>query len=190
MRAWLLVIAGLVYPMILVGGATRLTDSGLSITEWKPLLGAFPPMNDADWADAFAKYQSMTAQYHLLNPGMDIAGFKGIYWWEWSHRELGRVIGVAFALPLIFFWATGRTTKKLLPHLARAVRAGRAAGADRLVDGVVGRELRADVGRALSADDALLPGAGDHLLTVSGCGSSLGPGSARRRARRLAGRRR
>lgn len=116
-RAWLLVIAGLVYAMILVGGATRLTDSGLSITEWKPLLGAFPPMTDADWADAFAKYQSMTAQYHLLNPNMDIAGFKGIYWWEWGHRELGRVIGVAFALPLIFFWITGRTTKKLLPHL-------------------------------------------------------------------------
>ncbi len=116
-RAWLLVIAGMVYAMILVGGATRLTDSGLSITEWKPLLGAFPPMNETDWADAFAKYQSMTAQYHLLNPNMDIAGFKGIYWWEWSHRELGRVIGVVFALPLIFFWVTGRTTKKLLPHL-------------------------------------------------------------------------
>ncbi len=116
-RAWLLVIAGLVYAMILVGGATRLTDSGLSITEWKPLLGAFPPMNEAEWADAFAKYQSMTAQYHLLNPNMDIAGFRGIYWWEWGHRELGRVIGVAFALPLVFFWVTGRTTKRLLPHL-------------------------------------------------------------------------
>jgi heme a synthase len=116
-RAWLLVIAGLVYLMILVGGATRLTDSGLSITEWKPLLGAFPPMNEGDWAEAFAKYQTMTAQYHLLNPNMDIEGFKGIYWWEWGHRELGRVIGVAFALPLIFFWMTGRTTKKLLPHL-------------------------------------------------------------------------
>jgi cytochrome c oxidase assembly protein subunit 15 len=116
-RAWLLIIAGLVYAMILVGGATRLTDSGLSITEWKPLLGAFPPINDVDWADAFAKYQSMTSQYHVLNPNMDIAGFKGIYWWEWSHRELGRVIGVAFALPLLFFWITGRTTRKLLPHL-------------------------------------------------------------------------
>jgi cytochrome c oxidase assembly protein subunit 15 len=116
-RAWLLVIAGLVYLMILVGGATRLTDSGLSITEWKPLLGAFPPMSEADWADAFAKYQSMTSQYHQLNPNMDLAGFQGIYWWEWSHRELGRVIGVAFALPLLFFWLTGRTTKKLLPHL-------------------------------------------------------------------------
>jgi cytochrome c oxidase assembly protein subunit 15 len=116
-RAWLLIIAGLVYAMILVGGATRLTDSGLSITEWKPLLGAFPPINDVDWADAFAKYQSMTSQYHVLNPNMDIAGFKSIYWWEWSHRELGRVIGVAFALPLLFFWLTGRTTRKLLPHL-------------------------------------------------------------------------
>ena len=73
-RAWLLVIAGLVYAMILVGGATRLTDSGLSITEWRPLLGAIPPMSDADWADAFAKYQSMTAQYHAVNPGMDLAG--------------------------------------------------------------------------------------------------------------------
>lgn len=116
-RAWLLLIALMVYAMILVGGATRLTDSGLSITEWKPLLGAFPPMSEAAWADAFAKYQSMTAQYHQLNPSMDLAGFKGIYWWEWSHRELGRVIGVVFALPLIFFWTTGRTTKKLLPHL-------------------------------------------------------------------------
>jgi heme a synthase len=116
-RAWLLLIALMVYAMILVGGATRLTDSGLSITEWRPLLGAFPPMNEADWNEAFAKYQSMTAQYHQLNPNMDLAGFKGIYWWEWSHRELGRVIGVVFALPLIFFWVTGRTTKKLLPHL-------------------------------------------------------------------------
>ena len=116
-RAWLLVIAVMVYAMILVGGATRLTDSGLSITEWRPLLGAIPPMNEADWAEAFAKYQSMTAQYHQVNPNMDLAGFKGIYWWEWSHRELGRVIGVVFALPLVFFWATGRTTRKLLPHL-------------------------------------------------------------------------
>jgi heme a synthase len=116
-RAWLLLIAVMVYAMILVGGATRLTDSGLSITEWRPLLGAFPPMNETDWAAAFAKYQSMTAQYHQLNPNMDLAGFKDIYWWEWSHRELGRVIGVVFALPLVFFWATGRTTRKLLPHL-------------------------------------------------------------------------
>jgi cytochrome c oxidase assembly protein subunit 15 len=116
-RAWLMVIAGMVYATILVGGATRLTDSGLSITEWRPLLGAIPPLNDADWADAFAKYQAMTAQYHQMNPDMDLAGFKAMYWWEWAHRELGRAIGVAFVLPLAFFWFTGRTTRKLLPHL-------------------------------------------------------------------------
>jgi heme a synthase len=116
-RAWLIVIAVMVYATILVGGATRLTDSGLSITEWRPLIGAVPPLNEADWAEAFAKYQSMTAQYHQLNPDMSLEGFKGIYWWEWAHRELGRAIGVAFVVPLILFWLTGRTTRKLLPHL-------------------------------------------------------------------------
>ena len=116
-RAWLLLIAGMVYLMILVGGATRLTDSGLSITEWQPLLGAIPPMSDADWQVAFEKYQTMTAQFHVLNPDMGIEGFKGIYWWEWGHRQLGRVIGVVFFIPFVFFWLTGRTTKKLMPHL-------------------------------------------------------------------------
>lgn len=116
-RIWLLVIAAMVYGMILVGGATRLTDSGLSITEWKPLLGAIPPMNDADWALAFEKYQTMTAQFHQLNPDMGMAGFQSIYWWEWGHRQLGRVIGVVFFIPLVVFWATGRTTKALRPHL-------------------------------------------------------------------------
>lgn len=116
-RAWLLVVAAMVYAMILVGGATRLTDSGLSITEWKPLLGAFPPMNAADWSRAFDDYRTMTAQYHEVNPGMSLAAFQHIYWWEWSHRELGRTIGIVFALPLVFFWLTGRTTRKLLPHL-------------------------------------------------------------------------
>jgi heme a synthase len=116
-RLWLLVVAALVYAMILVGGATRLTDSGLSITEWRPLLGAIPPMTDADWATAFEKYRTMTAQYHQVNAGMDLAGFQSIYWWEWWHRQLGRIIGVVFALPLLVFWATGRTTPRLLPHL-------------------------------------------------------------------------
>lgn len=116
-RAWLLLIAGMVYLMILVGGATRLTDSGLSITQWQPLLGAIPPMSDADWQMAFGDYKSMTAQYHAINPDMTLEGFKGIYWWEWGHRQLGRVIGVVFLLPFLFFWLTGRTTKKLMPHL-------------------------------------------------------------------------
>ena len=116
-RAWLLLIALMVYLMILVGGATRLTDSGLSITEWQPLLGAIPPMSDADWQEAFHKYQTMTAQAQVLNAGMDIEAFKGIYWWEWGHRQLGRTIGVVFLIPFLFFWLKGRTTKKLMPHL-------------------------------------------------------------------------
>jgi len=116
-RAWLLLIAGMVYLMILVGGATRLTDSGLSITEWQPLLGAIPPLSDADWQEAFAKYQTMTAQFHVVNPDMGLEGFKAIYWWEWGHRQLGRVIGVAFAVPFLFFWLTGRVSRKLMPHL-------------------------------------------------------------------------
>ena len=116
-RAWLLLIAGMVYLMILVGGATRLTDSGLSITEWQPLLGAIPPMSDADWQAAFGDYKSMTTQFHAINPDMTLEGFKGIYWWEWGHRQLGRVIGVVFLIPFLFFWLTGRTNKKLMPHL-------------------------------------------------------------------------
>lgn len=116
-RAWLLVVAVMVYAMILVGGATRLTDSGLSITEWRPLLGAIPPMTAADWNAAFDKYRTMTAQAATVNPDMDMAGFQAIYWWEWSHRQLGRVIGVVFAVPFLFFWLTGRTTPKLMPHL-------------------------------------------------------------------------
>lgn len=117
-RAWLLLVAFMVYAMILVGGATRLTDSGLSITEWRPLLGALPPMSEAGWAEAFAKYQAMTAQFHQLNPDMTLDGFQSIYWWEWSHRELGRAIGVVFFVPFAFFLVTRRTTRALVPHLA------------------------------------------------------------------------
>ena len=97
----------LVFAMIVVGGATRLTDSGLSITEWKPILGAIPPLNEADWLAAFEKYKQIP-EYHLVNKGMALADFKFIFWWEWSHRFLGRMIGVAFALPLLAFWMTGR----------------------------------------------------------------------------------
>ena len=113
---WLWAMAALVFCMVIVGGATRLTESGLSITEWKPLLGAIPPMNEADWQDAFTKYQAIP-QYQILNKGMALADFKFIYWWEWSHRFLGRFIGVAFALPLLFFIATRRVEKVLWPRL-------------------------------------------------------------------------
>ena len=104
---WLWFVAALVFAMVVVGGATRLTESGLSITEWQPILGAIPPLSEADWVAAFEKYKQIP-QYNILNEGMSLDAFKAIYWWEWSHRLLGRLIGVAFAVPLIFFWLTGR----------------------------------------------------------------------------------
>ncbi len=101
-RRWLLLVAGLVVLMVLVGGATRLTDSGLSITEWKPVTGTLPPLTEAQWQAEFAKYRAIP-QYELINKGMDLAGFKTIFWWEWGHRLLGRIIGAAMLLPWLFF---------------------------------------------------------------------------------------
>ncbi|MEQ1669274.1 MAG: COX15/CtaA family protein, partial [Hyphomicrobium sp.] len=106
-EVWLWLVAALVLAMIVVGGATRLTDSGLSITEWKPILGAIPPLSEADWLAVFEKYKQIP-EYQLVNKGMSLAGFKFIFWWEWSHRFLGRMIGVAFALPLLAFWMLKR----------------------------------------------------------------------------------
>lgn len=96
-RLWLLLIFALVAAMIVVGGLTRLTDSGLSITEWRPVTGALPPMDAAGWEAEFAKYQA-SPEYQLQNKGMTIDAFKSIYWWEWGHRQLGRVIGLVWAL--------------------------------------------------------------------------------------------
>lgn len=96
-RIWLVVIFALVAVMIVVGGMTRLTDSGLSITEWKPVTGALPPLDDAAWAAEFAKYQA-SPEYQLQNKGMSLEAFKSIFWWEWGHRQLGRVIGLVWAL--------------------------------------------------------------------------------------------
>ncbi|MGA8611650.1 MAG: COX15/CtaA family protein [Xanthobacteraceae bacterium] len=101
-RLWLYAVAALVLAMVLVGGATRLTESGLSITEWQPVMGALPPMTEAQWQDEFHKYQEIP-QYRELNQGMSLAAFKTIFWWEWTHRFLGRAIGVAFLLPLLWF---------------------------------------------------------------------------------------
>lgn len=100
-RIWLHILLGLVALMIILGGLTRLTDSGLSITEWNVIKGALPPMSDAAWQIAFGKYQQIP-EYQLQNKGMDLAGFKSIYWWEWSHRQLGRIVGLVWALG--FFW--------------------------------------------------------------------------------------
>lgn len=101
-RAWLMLIFLLLAAMIVVGGLTRLTDSGLSITEWKPIHGAIPPSSDADWAEEFGKYQS-SPEYLLQNSGMTLEAFKGIFWWEWGHRQLGRGIGLVWALGFLGF---------------------------------------------------------------------------------------
>ena len=101
-RLWLYVVAALVFAMVLVGGATRLTESGLSITEWQPVMGVVPPLNDAQWHAEFEKYQAIP-QYRQLNSGMSLAAFQTIYWWEWTHRLIGRAIGFAFALPFAWF---------------------------------------------------------------------------------------
>ncbi|MBZ0124328.1 MAG: COX15/CtaA family protein, partial [Roseovarius sp.] len=103
-RVWLVVLFAMVMVMIAVGGLTRLTDSGLSITEWRPVTGALPPMNEADWQDEFAKYRTIP-QYELVNKGMTLAEFKFIYWWEWGHRQLGRAIGLVWALGFFGFLA-------------------------------------------------------------------------------------
>jgi cytochrome c oxidase assembly protein subunit 15 len=101
-RLWLYAVAALVLAMVLVGGATRLTESGLSITEWQPVMGTLPPLGDAQWQAEFEKYQAIP-QYRELNRGMSLDGFKSIYWWEWTHRFLGRLIGAVFLLPFLWF---------------------------------------------------------------------------------------
>lgn len=116
-RVWLYAVATLVLLMVVVGGATRLTGSGLSITEWQPILGVIPPLSDAGWQEAFHKYQQIP-QFKLVNRTMTLSEFKGIYWWEWGHRFLGRFIGVAFLVPLLVFWWRGAVTRALLPKLA------------------------------------------------------------------------
>jgi cytochrome c oxidase assembly protein subunit 15 len=106
-RGWLIGLFLMVAAMIVVGGLTRLTDSGLSITEWRPVTGALPPMTDADWAAEFEKYQA-SPEYQLQNKGMDLSAFKTIYWWEWGHRQLGRLVGLVWAAGFGFFLATRR----------------------------------------------------------------------------------
>jgi cytochrome c oxidase assembly protein subunit 15 len=101
-RWWLIAVAALIAVMVLVGGATRLTESGLSIVEWKPVTGALPPLGEAAWTQAFDAYKAIP-QYRQMNAGMSLDEFKTIFWWEWSHRLLGRVIGAAYLLPFLWF---------------------------------------------------------------------------------------
>jgi len=116
LRLWLGTLALLIVAMILIGGATRLTDSGLSITEWKPVTGAIPPLTDSAWQEAFDAYQKIP-EYLELKRGMSLDEFKTIYWWEWGHRFLGRLIGVAFLVPFLAFWFAGYIPRALLPRL-------------------------------------------------------------------------
>ncbi|MCA1403181.1 COX15/CtaA family protein [Ensifer sp. IC3342] len=111
-RGWLAAVLFALFALVLVGGATRLTESGLSITEWKPVHGVIPPLSAEEWEEEFRLYQRIP-QYEQLNKGMTVGEFKTIFWWEWAHRLLARAIGVIFALPLFFFWVTGRIERRL-----------------------------------------------------------------------------
>ena len=114
--AWLICVCVSVLAMVLVGGATRLTDSGLSITEWDLAKGLMPPLSGERWAEEFALYQR-TSEYQLQNRGMSLGDFQSIYWWEWAHRFIGKMIGLVFALPFVLFWARGRLRGRFWPVL-------------------------------------------------------------------------
>ena len=125
--AWLFACCALIFLMVLIGGITRLTLSGLSITEWRPVVGVVPPLSAADWAAEFAKYQQIP-EYRLVHYGMTLDEFKSIYWWEYAHRLLGRLIGVAFAVPFVWFLVRGRLPRRLIPPLCGILLLGFAQG--------------------------------------------------------------
>jgi cytochrome c oxidase assembly protein subunit 15 len=127
-RIWLFSVAALVFAMVIVGGATRLTGSGLSITEWQPVIGTIPPLSEAAWHDAFEKYRQIP-EYQLVNRGMSLEGFKAIYWWEWAHRLLGRLIGFVFLLPFVYFLLYRAIPKPYIPRVAALFILGGAQGA-------------------------------------------------------------
>lgn len=125
---WLFVVAAMVLAMVIVGGATRLTDSGLSITEWKPVTGALPPLSQADWDAEFALYKQIP-QYSQLNAGMTMADFQTIYWWEWSHRLLGRLVGLVFFVPFAWFAIRRQLPRRLFLRLGGIFLLGGLQGA-------------------------------------------------------------
>lgn len=116
-RVWLWSIAVLILAMVMLGGATRLTDSGLSITEWQPIHGVIPPLSEAAWLEEFEKYRQIP-EYQLINKGMSLEAFKVIFWWEWAHRLMGRFIGLAVFVPFVFFALRGQLGRWLMPRLA------------------------------------------------------------------------
>jgi cytochrome c oxidase assembly protein subunit 15 len=127
-RVWLLVVAALMVVTVVVGGATRLTESGLSIVEWKPVTGVLPPLDDNAWQAEFDKYKAIP-QYRERNAGMSLADFKTIYWWEWTHRVLARLVGGVFLLPLLWFLWRGQVEPHLRARLLTIFFLGAALGA-------------------------------------------------------------
>ena len=125
---WLLVCAAFTFAMVVVGGITRLTESGLSIVEWQPLIGALPPLSQSEWEALFAKYRE-TPQFQKVFSGMDLAGFKSIFWWEYLHRLLGRVIGLVFLLPFLYFYFKNKLSRPLVWKLAGVFVLGGLQGA-------------------------------------------------------------
>ncbi|MGA9796077.1 MAG: COX15/CtaA family protein [Rhizomicrobium sp.] len=113
---WLLIIAAIIAGMVTLGGLTRLTGSGLSITQWDPIMGAIPPLTHADWMEAFHKYQQIP-QYIHEHEGMSLAGFQGIFWWEWTHRLLGRLLGALFLVPFLWFAWRGDIARSGWPRM-------------------------------------------------------------------------
>ncbi|TCD14405.1 COX15/CtaA family protein [Oricola cellulosilytica] len=122
-RGWLYFTLLVLLALVVVGGATRLTDSGLSITEWKPIHGVIPPLSEAEWQEELAKYRQIP-EYQQINKGMSLAEFQFIFWWEWAHRLLARGVGLVFALPLAFFWVTGRLDDRIKLPLAMLLTLG------------------------------------------------------------------
>jgi heme a synthase len=127
-RLWIGCLAALVFAMVVVGGATRLTQSGLSIVEWKPVTGVMPPLSQADWQAEFDKYKTIP-QYERVNRGMGLDEFKTIFWWEWSHRLLGRLVGAAFLLPFLWFLWRGWVDRRLGVALTGIFALGAVQGA-------------------------------------------------------------
>ncbi len=125
---WLLLCCALVFAMVVVGGVTRLTRSGLSIVQWEPVVGAIPPLSQADWQQLFSEYQH-TPEYLKVNHGMSLQEFKGIFWWEYFHRLLGRLIGVAFFVPLLLFLWQKKIERRLAPRLVGIFLLGGLQGA-------------------------------------------------------------
>src|SRR6478735_9300932 len=152
-RLWLLTAAAMIFLTLVVGGATRLTESGLSIVEWKPVTGVLPPLSESEWQSEFTKYQAIP-QYREINRGMNLDAFKTIYWWEWSHRVLARLTGAVFLLPFLFFLWRGAIPRGLRGRLWAIFIAGGALG-------VVGPHARRE---CLAISSCFSPHAGQRDL--------------------------